>query len=96
MSIISFIDDGLFISQNKLLDISNSRLFCSYNVMTKLLDKFGLIVEHSKTKVFYFNRSHNPFNPLPLNLSSIGGSVLTPKNSWKYLGFIFNRKLSFH
>ena len=64
--------------------------------MTKILDKFGLIIEHSKTEVFYFNRSHSPFNPPPLNLSSIGGSVLTPKNSWKYLGFIFNRKLSFH
>ena len=81
MSIIYFIDNGLFISQNKLLDISNSHLFCSYNVMTKILDKFGLIIEHSKTEVFYFNRSHSPFNPPPLNLSSIGGSVLTPKNS---------------
>ena len=96
MSIISFINDSLFISQNKSFDISNSCLFCSYNVMTKLLDKFGLIVEHSKTEVFYFSRLHSPFNPPPLNLSSIGGSVLTSKNSWKYLGFIFNRKLSFH
>jgi len=89
VSIISFIDNGLFISQNKLFDISNSRLFCSYNVMTKLLDKFGLIVEH-------FNRSYSPFNPPPLDLSFIGGSVLTLKNLWKYLGFIFNRKLSFY
>ena len=64
--------------------------------MTKLLDKFSLIVEHSKTEVFHFNRSHGSFNPPPLDLSSIRGSVLTPKNSWKYLGFIFNRKLSFH
>ena len=96
VSVISFIDDGLFISQNKLFDISNSCLFCSYNVMTKLLDKFGLIVEHSKTEVFYFSRLHSPFNPPPLNLSSIGGSVLTSKNSWKYLHFIFDRKLSFH
>ena len=96
VSIISFVDNGLFISQNKSFDISNSRLFYSYNIMTKLLDKFGLIVEHSKTKVFHFNRLHSFFNPPPLNLSSIGGSVLTPKSSWKYLGFIFNRKLSFH
>jgi len=64
--------------------------------MTKLLDKFGLIVEHSKTEVFHFNRLHGPFNPPPLNLSSIGGSVLTSKNLWNYLGFIFNRKLFFH
>ena len=64
--------------------------------MTKLLDKFGFIVKHSKTEVFYFNRLHGLFNPFPLYFSSIGGPVLTPKNMWKYLGFIFNRKLFFH
>ena len=32
----------------------------------------------------------------PLDLSSIEGFVLTPKNSWKYLDFIFDRKLSFY
>ena len=64
--------------------------------MTKLLDKFGLIIEHSKTEVFHFNRSHGPFIPPPLDLSFIEGFVLTPKNSWKYLGFIFDRKLSFY
>jgi len=80
MSII-FVDDGLFIFQNKSLDISNSCLFCSYNVMTKLLEKFGLIVEHSKTEVFHFNRSHGPFNPPPLDLSTIGGSSLKPKDT---------------
>jgi len=96
VSIISFVDDGLFISQNKLLDISNSHIFCSYNVMTKLLESFGLIVEHSKTEVFHFNRLQGSFNPSPLDLSPIGGSVLKPKSTWKYLDFIFDRKLSFH
>ena len=48
--------------------------------MTKLLDKFGLIVEHSKTEVFHFNRLYGFFNPPPLDLSSIGGPILTPKN----------------
>ena len=96
VSIILFVDDGLFISQDKSLVSSNSCLFCSYNAMTKLLDKFGLIIEHSKTEVFHFNRLHGFFDLPPLDLSSIGGPVLVPKNSWKYLGFIFNRKLSFH
>ena len=81
VSIISFVDDGLFISQNKLFDTSNSCLFCSYNVMTKLLNKFSLIVEHSKTEVFHFNRLHGFFDPPPLDLSSIKGSILVPKNS---------------
>ena len=36
------------------------------------------------------------FNLPPLNLSIIGGSILHPKDSWKYLGFIFDWKLTFH
>ena len=96
ISIISFMDDGLIISQNKLIDISNSHLFCSYNVLTKLLDKFGLIIEYSKTEIFHFNRLHKLFNPPPLNISIIRGPTLHPKDSWKYLGFIFNRKLTFY
>ena len=80
VSIILFVDDGLFISQDKSLVCSNSHLFCSYNVMTRLLDKFGLIVEHSKTKVFHFNRSHGLFSLSSLDFSSIGGPILILKN----------------
>ena len=36
------------------------------------------------------------FNLPPLNLSTTRGSILHPKDSWKYLGFIFNWKLIFH
>ena len=89
-------DNSLIISQNKLIDISNSHLFCSYNVLTKLLNKFGLIIEYSKTEIFYFNRLYKFFNPPLLNISIIRGPTLHPKNSWKYLGFIFNRKLTFY
>jgi len=96
ISLISFVDDGLFIFQNKSIDVSNSQLFCSYNVLSGLLDKFGLNIEHSKTEMFHFNRSHGTFYPPPLDLSPLGGPILHPKNSWKYLGFIFNRKLTFH
>jgi len=96
VSLISFIDDGLIISQNKLINILNSQLFYSYNVLTRLLDKFRLIIEHMKTETFHFNRLHGMFNPPPLDLSFIGGPILHPKDSWKYLGFIFNWKLTFH
>ena len=94
--IILFIDDGLFISQNKSINILNSHLFCSYNVLTKLLEKFGLIVKYSKTEIFHFNRSQGVFNPSPLNLTPPGSSILRSNNLWKYLDFIFNRKLTFH
>jgi len=36
------------------------------------------------------------FNPPPLDLSPLGGPILHPKSSWKYLGFIFDQKLAFH
>ena len=53
-------------------------------------------MEHSKTEVFHLSRLQGPFNPPPLNLSPIGGLILYPKESWRYLGFIFDRKLLFH
>ena len=96
VSLISFVDDRLIISQNKLIDILNSQIFYSYNVLTSLLNKFGLIIEHLKTEKFHFNRSHGMFNLPPLNLTTIGGPILCSKDSWKYLGFIFNQKLTFH
>jgi len=76
ISIISFVDDSLFISQSNFFDISNSHLFCSYNVLTNLLEKFGLVVEYSKTEIFHFNRSQGTFNLPPLNLSPLEGSIL--------------------
>ena len=76
ISIISFVDNGLFISQSKSFDILNSCLYCSYNILTNLLKKFGLVVEHSKTEIFHFNRSYSTFNPPPLNLSPLGGNIL--------------------
>jgi len=69
VSIILFVDDGLFISQSKSFHISICCLFRSYNVISNLLKKFGLIVEYSKTKVFHFNRSQGVFNPLLLTFS---------------------------
>ena len=80
ISIIFFVDDGLFISQSNSFDISNSCLFCSYNILTNLLKKFGLIVKHSKTEIFHFNRLHGIFNPPPLDLTLLGGNVLRPND----------------
>ena len=96
ISILSFVDDGLFIVQNNSFYSSNAQLFCSYNILSNLLNSFSLIAEHSKTEIFHFSRSHGLFNPPPLDLSSIGGPILRPKDSWRYLGFIFDRKLTFH
>ena len=84
-----------FISQNKSISLSNANLFCSYNIISSLLTKFRLVVEHGKTEVFHFSRSHGVFNPPPLDLTPIGGPVLLPKATWWYLGFFFDQKLTF-
>ena len=96
ISIIFFVDNGLFIAQSKSLTISNLFLFYSYNVISFILDKFGLILEHKKTEVFHFSRSQRVFYSPFLDLSVTGDPVLKPKNIWRYLGFIFNRKLLFY
>ena len=83
-------DDGLIIAQNKFIDISNAHLFCSYNVLSKLLIDFGLVIEYGKTEVFHFNRLHRIFNPPPLDLSLLSGLSLCSKDTWKYLGFFFD------
>ena len=93
VSILSFVDNGLLVVQSKLLIILNSFLFCSYNIASFFLEKFSLIMELGKTEVFYFSRLHRVFGPPPLNLSTLGGPILCPRDTWKYLGFIFNRKL---
>jgi len=76
VSFFSFVDDSLIIAQNKYFNISNSHLYCSYNVLSKLLDSFGLVIEHSKTEIFHFSRSQGLFNPPPLDLSPLGGPIL--------------------
>ena len=81
ISILSFVDNELLIAQSKSLHLLNFILFCSYNIVSNLLLKFGLIVEHSKTEVSHFTRSHGSFNPPLLDLSSIGGPILCFKNS---------------
>jgi len=96
ISFLSFVNDGLLVAQSKFFQLSNFCLFCGYNVASILLSDFGLLVKHSKTKIFHFSRLIGSFNPSFLDLSSVGGPTLCSKETWKYLGFIFNRKLLFH
>jgi len=71
VSILSFVDNGLFIVWNKSLTVSNSILFCSYNIVFFILGKFGLILGHSKIEVFYFSRAQGVFNPLLLTYQTL-------------------------
>ena len=93
--ILSFIDNRLLISQDKSILVFNANLFCSYNVISNLLIKFGLIMEYRKTEVFHFSRLQGIFDLPPLNLIPLKESILWPKTTWYYLRFIFNQKLLF-
>jgi len=95
ISILSFVNDRLLIAQNRSLTVSNSLLFCSYHIVSSLLEQFRLIIVHGKMKVFHFSRSHGNFKLPALDLMQLGGPILWPKNTWQYLEFIFDRKLTF-
>ena len=79
---MSFVDDGFLISQEKYFEKTNLFLFCSYNIVSSLVDQFGLTIKYGKTEIFYFFRFHGDFNPSPLDLSPIGGPTLTLKTTW--------------
>jgi len=76
VSIFSFVDNGLLVAQSRLMTISNSLLFDSYQITLSLFDKFGLIMEYRKMEVFYFSRLHRAFNPPLLDLLAVGGPIL--------------------
>ena len=96
VSILFFVDNDLFITQSKSLSTLNSLLFYSYNITSIFLKKFGLIMKYTKMEVFYFSRSNRVYNPPSLDLFILDGPILHLKDTWKYLGFIFDRKLTFH
>ena len=81
VSILSFVDDGLFIAQSKSFFISNSFCFCSYNIASNLLKSSSLIMEYSKMEIFHFSRSHGGFDPSPLDLSILGSPILCPRET---------------
>jgi len=55
VSFLSFVDDGLFVSQEKSFEKTNLFLFCSYNIISSLLNQFGFVIKHEKTSVFHFS-----------------------------------------
>jgi len=81
ISLLSFVDSGLLITQSKSFKSSNVRLFYSYNIALNLLTKFGLQVKYSKTKVFHFSKLRGVFNLSSLDLTPLDGPSSSPKDS---------------
>jgi len=94
VSLLLFVDDSLLISQEKSYKNSLAILTYSYSIIFCLFTVFGLVLEYKKSEVFHFSRTRNNTNP-SLDLTSIGGPILKPKETWRYLEFYFNKKLIF-
>ena len=87
--ILSFVDNGLLISQGKTYNKTLPELYSSYKVVTDLMVIFGLVMEHDKSENLHFSRAYNDSNP-ELDLSAMGAPTLKPKTYWRYLGFYFD------
>jgi len=93
--ILSFIDCGLLISQEKSYSLSFFFLLCSYNIIFKILLNASLIMEYSKTELFHFTRAQHSLNP-SIDQLSVKGPIISPKPIWQYLDFYFNCRLNFN
>jgi len=56
-NILSFVDDGLLISQKKSYEPFSSFLLCSYNIISRILFDASLVMEHDKLEIFHFTCS---------------------------------------
>jgi len=82
VSIFSFVDGSLFVSQEKSYKKSNATLFCSYSIILSFFNQLSLAIKHDKSEVFHFSRSTNNINLPPLDLESAEGAILRPKDIW--------------
>ena len=97
-TLISYVDDGTVVTQSTNLDTNNVILKVAYAILFRLFTASGLALEHNKTELFHFTRerSDNGLPSLDLGYAPFTGETpLTPKLYWRYLGFYFDRKLTF-
>jgi hypothetical protein len=57
----------------------------------------GLVLEHNKSEGFHFSQKHGDSNPdIDLGYAPYTGATpLHPGTTWRYLGFFFDRALTF-
>ncbi|KAJ2923473.1 hypothetical protein H1R20_g13621, partial [Candolleomyces eurysporus] len=96
-TLISYVDDGDIIVQSSEIDTNCVMLRHAYSIVFELFTKTGLALEHDKTELFHFTRARTGFDrPLDLGYAPYtGDNPLRPKTYWRYLGFYFDRKLTF-
>jgi hypothetical protein len=95
--LISFVDDGTIMAQSPTLEANLPKLVRAYSVVHELTEAMGLILEHTKSEGFHFSRKHGDVNPdIDLGYTPYTGATpLRPGTTWRYLGFFFDRSLTF-
>ena len=80
VSILSFVDNRLFVFQEKSYEKFNTTLFYSYNIISSLFNQFNVVIEYNKSKVFYFSRSIKNVNLSLLDLRPLEDFLLKLKD----------------
>ena len=80
VSFILFVDNELLISQEKSFEKFNTFLFCSYNIISSLLEQFSLTIEYRKSEIFHFSKLQGLFNSSSLDLSPLRGPIIYHKD----------------
>ena len=81
ISTLFFVDDGLFISQEKSYEKSNTNLFYRYNIISSLFIQFSLVIKHNKLEVFHFLRLTKIIHSSSLDLCLLEGPLLYLKDT---------------
>jgi hypothetical protein len=96
-TLISYVDDGTVVVQAREIATNCIVLYHAYATLVVLCTAAGLAMEHSKTELFHFTRAHKGWDQsLDLGFAPFTGNTpLKPKKFWRYLGFFFDRRLTF-
>nr|BAB32470.1 Pol-like protein Pol-2 [Tricholoma matsutake] len=97
VDLMSYVDDGTLIARSPQLEDNIPLLKTAYGWIFQAFTSLGLVLKHNKSEIFHFSRARR-FTPLPIDLGFApytGNTPLKPKVTWRYLGFFFDRKLSF-
>jgi Reverse transcriptase (RNA-dependent DNA polymerase) len=97
VDLMSYVDDGTFITQSVRLEDNLPLLTEAYGVIFRAFTSLGLVLEHDKSEVFHFSQARR-FSSPPIDLGFAPytrATPLHPKPIWRYLGFFFDRKLLF-